>query len=159
MTNLFKNTDRKENTSQTSRNQVVISQNFKEENCMRYLGESGCWWGDYVALFLCAQVWRDHESTIADGQRLCLVSILLYRVDKVDEQRGAAPGLYGLTERVEGNTVLLSMSWFKKLLCTIILDCHGSLSTAPSLVFNWFWCQEEQTFDIIRDYAVFMESK
>lgn len=65
-------------------------------------GEPGCWWDDYVALLLCVQVWQRSESTVADRQRLYLVSTLLCWVDELAEQQGIPTGPVGLLQEWGG---------------------------------------------------------
>lgn len=76
----------KETASQTITEQVIwpwsCHQSLQQRAVWGIGGEPGCWWGDYVALLRCVQVWQRYESTAADRQRRYLFSTLLCWVDQ-----------------------------------------------------------------------------
>lgn len=113
------------------------------QSCRGNRGEPGCWWGDYVALLLCVQVWQCYESPVSHRQSVWLVSTGLCWVDWMVELGGVPTGLGGLTVSVEQIIPSYQCGLQKKekekkrhleqLLLFLPRISRGSLSTAGCL--------------------------
>lgn len=73
-------------------------------------GRPGCWWGDYVALPLCVQVWQRYENTVADRQRLYLVSQCCAEWTSWLSSKALPQGLVGLL-REQGGIISRPSMW------------------------------------------------